>query len=716
MFQKVKALVLTLLGVSVLPVAENKVSLSDDQKQLLKEAGGDDFLEKFIEAANKDLANAQALTDAKGELAQAKTQLKALLDSNGIDLLNTSEEEAEEAAETEEANAELQGLITKLQSKVAKLEGAVRTLASKPEADLPLIPNPAGKMNIVHSKTHLFGSTRSFDAFEGRNWNKRVAGMSVGATEWTGINIERINEDFGAYWREEREEVLTILRDYRGLPAHWGVISNVDDQITYAAMLTGEVTQARKKAWLPKNQNKFIPMKGQVYPVQIDLEWEGFELQKMETSWMNRWNKEGSQPYKMSFVRYLLVSILEKAREEDKIVLINGIHVPTPDDATKPANFIFRGTGLLKLIAQNRNKTYKAWDIGLPTTTNIVDYVKQFGERLPAEIKNAPGLHLYMSPSWIRKYYERRKIEDGLMPTYQPGLSTVEGFPNIMLTQLDYLEGSDLMFLTTRDNISLLQNIKAEESLLKVDMLKRNIYIYGDYKTGIMVHAFGIQWENGVALDDRNQLFWSNNVEILQNIYVPLQKGDATPSVKYHNFLQGPSDAMSGIIINDFRDAQVGQFITVRGGEGGQPISFHPIMTAFELSDGFFSLTPGSEIVFYVRALTGDGRFVEVYRRQAVDVQDGVTVPEEPTSLDAAQGSVFLIPTGAGASEITAITNAVDGTTYTLKGVGGTGAFNARITDGSLFRLTTADFEFANGRSIDLFYNGTQYIELSRVM
>ena len=716
MFQKVKALVLTLLGVSVLPVAENKVSLSEDQKQLLKEAGGDDFLEKFIEAANKDLANAQALTDAKGELAQAKTQLKALLDSNGIDLLNTSEEEAEEAAETEEANAELQGLITKLQSKVAKLEGAVRTLASEPEADLPLIPNPAGKMKIAHSKTHLFGSTRSFDAFEGRNWNKRVAGLPVGATEWTGINIERINEDFGAYWREEREEVLTILRDYRGLPAHWGVISNVDDQITYAAMLTGEVTQARKKAWLPKNQNKFIPMKGQVYPVQIDLEWEGFELQKMETSWMNRWNKEGSQPYKMSFVRYLLVSILEKAREEDKIVLINGIHVPTPDDATKPANFIFRGTGLLKLIAQNRNKTYKAWDIGLPTTTNIVDYVKQFGERLPAEIKNAPGLHLYMSPSWIRKYYERRKIEDGLMPTYQPGLSTVEGFPNIMLTQLDYLEGSDLMFLTTRDNISLLQNIKAEESLLKVDMLKRNIYIYGDYKTGIMVHAFGIQWENGVALDDRNQLFWSNNVEILQNIYVPLQKGDATPSVKYHNFLQGPSDAMSGIIINDFRDAQVGQFITVRGGEGGQPISFHPIMTAFELSDGFFSLTPGSEIVFYVRALTGDGRFVEVYRRQAVDVQDGVTVPEEPTSLDAAQGSVFLIPTGAGASEITAITNAVDGTTYTLKGVGGAGAFNARITDGSLFRLTTADFEFANGRSIDLFYNGTQYIELSRVM
>lgn len=710
MFQKVKALVLTLLGLSALPVAENKVSLSDDQKQLLKEAGGDDFLEKFIDAANKDLANAEALNDAKGELAQARTQLKALLAESGIDLLDAQEEE-EEHEEGTEANAELQSLITKLQSKVLKLEGAVRTLASQPEADVPLIPNTSANMKIVHSKTHLFGSGKSFDAFEGRPWNKRAAGLGTGATEWTGINIDKINDDFGAYWREERDEVLSILRDYRGLPAHWGVISNVDDQITYAAMLTGEVTQARKKAWLPKNQNKFIPMKGQVYPVQIDLEWEGFELQKMETSWMNRWNKEGSQPYKMSFVRFLLVSILEKAREEDKIVLINGIHVPTADDETVAQSFMYRGKGLLKLFQEQINKTYKAFHMGVPTSANIVDYVKEMGERIPAEIRTAPGLHLYMSPSWIRKYNERRKVEDGLMPTYTPGETTVEGFPNIMLTQLDYLEGSDFMFITTRDNISILQNIKAEESLLKVDMLKRNIYIYGDYKTGILVHAFGMQWEEGTPQDYRNQLVWSNDAPILNNVYAPIPANDATPSAANHNWLQTGINT-GATAITDIDDVEVGQYVVIRGNTG--TASTIADSGAFDL-DGAITLSENVEITLYKKAAAGNGRFVEIERSTLnTENEEFVVLAPGATTADAADGHLFLTSANAGATAFTNIANAIPGEVYTIRGGSSTNA--TTIAASGNFSRISASISLAAGNELVVQFNGSKFVELSRVV
>jgi hypothetical protein len=709
MFQKVKMLVLTLLGLAALPVAENKISLSDDQKQLLKEAGGDDFLEKFIEAANRDLADAKALEGAQSELSEAKKQLKALLDSNGIDLLNDAG--AAEDAQEEGASPELQALITRLESKITHLEGAVRTLASESEADVPLIPNNSANMKIVHSRTHLFASDKSFDAFEGRNWNKRAAGLNVGATEWTGVNIERINEDFGAYWREERDEVLNILRDYRGLPAHWGVISNVGDQITYAAMLTGEVTQARKKAWLPKNQHKFIPMKGQVYPVQIDLEWEGFELQKMETSWMNRWNKEGSQPYKMSFVRFLLVSILEKAREEDKIVLVNGVHVPTADDETVAQSFMYRGKGLLKLMEENINKTYKAFNMGVPTSTNIVDYVKEFGERLPAEIKNAPGLHLYMSPSWIRKYYERRKVEDGLMPTYQPGVSTVEGYPNIMLTQLDYMEGTDFMFLTTRDNISILQNIKAEESLLKVDMLKRNIYIYGDYKTGILVHAFGIQWEEGTPQDFRNQLVWSNDVAILKNVYAPIPANDATPSALYHNTLQtGVNTGATAITTID--DLAVGQYVTIRGNSGANPSTIADSGN-FDL-DSAITLSENVEITLYKKAASGANHLVEISRKTLnVANEEFVVLAPGATTADAALGHLFLTSANAGATAITNITNAVVGEVYTIRGGSSTNA--TTIAASGNFSRISAGITLSLGNEIVVQFNGSKFVELSRV-
>lgn len=708
MFQKVKMLVLTLLGLTALPVAENKVSLSDDQKQLLKEAGGDDFLEKFISAANKDLANAEALNDAKGELAQAKTQLKALLDSNGIDLLDAQEDDEQEEDSTE-ANAELQGLITRLQSKVVKLEDAVRTLASESEADVPLIPNRNANMKVVHSKTHLFASGKSIDAFEGRPWNKRAAGLTVGATEWTGVNIDRINQDFGEYWRTERPEIMKILRDYRGLPAHWSVISNVDDEITYAAMLTGEVTQARKKGWLPKNKNKFLPMKGKVYPTQIDLEWEGSELQKIETSWMNKFNQEGSQFAKMSFVRMLLVSILEKAREEDKIALISGINVPTADDETVAQSFMYRVVGLLKLFEQNINKTYKAFNMGLPTSANIVDYVKDMCQRIPAEVRNAPGLHYYASPSWIRKYNERRKLEDGLMPTYKPGETTVEGYPNIMLTQLDYLDGSDFMFITTRDNISILQNIKAEESLLKIDMLKRMIYIFGDYKTGILVHAFGMQWEEGTPQDYRNQLVWSNDVAILQNVYAPIPANDATPSAKYHTSLQTGINT-GATAITTFDDVEVGQTLHVLGNSGAFPST---IANAGEFDlDAAITLSENVEIVLYKR---GAGDFVEISRSTVNEANEEFTVlAPNATTADAANGTLFLTSANTGATALTNIANALAGEVYTLRGGSDTNA--TTIAASGNFSRISAAITLADGNELVVKYNGSKFVELSRVV
>ena len=260
---------------------------------------------------------------------------------------------------------------------------------------------------------------------------------------------------------------MEILMDYRGLPAHWPVINNVDDKIAYMSVITGEITQARKKGWLPKNKNKFAAIEGQIFPVQIDMEWTGADLQKIETSMMNVFNREGSQPYKMSFVNAMIVKIMEQARAEDKNVLINGIHVPTADNETVPQSFMYRGNGLLKLLSSYRDVLYKSFNMGLPTTTNIVEYTKQFGERLPVEINTAP-LDLYMSRSWVRKLLARKKLEDGMNTDYDGANLTVDGFPNINIEAIDYLDGTDFMFLTNRDNIAILQNIKSEESFLNM--------------------------------------------------------------------------------------------------------------------------------------------------------------------------------------------------------------------------------------------------------
>src|SRR5690606_2671121 len=126
-----------------------------------------------------------------------------------------------------------------------------------------------------------------------------------------------------------------------------------------------------------------------IYPVQIDLEYVGFFLQQIEASWLNMMNKEGSQPYKESFVRFLVSEIDKKARVEDRISSINGVYVETPEDATTPGRFINRQNGLLYQLwkARDVDQKYKEFSVGTPTTSNIVDYVDDMINNLPLEVR-----------------------------------------------------------------------------------------------------------------------------------------------------------------------------------------------------------------------------------------------------------------------------------------------------------------------------------------
>ena len=57
-------------------------------------------------------------------------------------------------------------------------------------------------------------------------------------------------------------------------------------------------------------------------------------LQEQLTSWISNYNKEGSQAYKLSFVRFLITELLKKARQEDRRVAINGVYVKTPENSS----------------------------------------------------------------------------------------------------------------------------------------------------------------------------------------------------------------------------------------------------------------------------------------------------------------------------------------------------------------------------------------------
>lgn len=726
-YQAISENVLKVLGISKLPVDESgALNFSQEQIDALnKEASNENFTAGFERLFEFNRDRDTQLEAAQSQLATAGSELDQILAENGISLSSENGEGAEgEEGEGANSSADLQGKISALKAAIDKSNATIARLKDDPEEDVSLQihqPNNLAQMQVVHSNTHLFANEkREYNAVAGRPWNANALKLANGAkvkditlTDWHDpINIDRINRDLDDFWRTDRNEVLTLIRDARKLPPTIGVISNIDDEIAQATILTGELTQARKKKWLPKNKQKFVPQKGKIYPIQIDAEWDGYELQRIETSWMNRFNASGSQPYKMSFVAMLVRELMVKAAEEDAMALVKGVYSPTPEDSDVPASFINRQNGFLKLALAARNVLYKPFDMGAPTDQNIYDYVQDFPKRIPEEFRNTVQFEMYMSPTLRVKYHKKRRDLFGVEPTYDPNQTTLDHYPNIRLVEFPHLDGTDFIFVTIPNNMYVLENIPTEKSMLTFERSKRIIYGMADYKLGFYVELFGAQWEEGTPIPDfKNQVFWSNNVPLLEDMTVPVEPNDTTPSVKYHTSLHIGVNTQA-TAITTIKDAKVGQRIILKG-NGSTNASTIANSGDFDL-EGSITLDEGQVIVLVAYQDGANIKFRELFRYKIAEDDDKfVQLAPNATTADAVDGRFFLTGINTGATAITNIANAVEGEEYVIKGGGGTSNATTIAKSGNFSRIK-ANITLVNGNFIRVFFNGDKFVEIER--
>jgi hypothetical protein len=429
----------------------------------------------------------------------------------------------------------------------------------------------------------------------------------------------------------------------------------------------------------------------------------------METSWLNHLEsikKEGSKPYKMSFVAYLAGEILKKAAEEDQIAHIRGIYIPTADDATEAGLSIHKQNGLLIGIkAAQARRVYMPYDMGVPTEENILDYVEELVNRIPEYWRDMPGMVLYMANYWRDAYLKRRETVKGLMPTFKEGKLTVDLHENIRLEGLAFLNDSKFMFATTEDNISMLENIPSEKKILNMEMDKRDINIFGDYKTGIHVWAYGYEYADGVEMSDDKQIFFSNNVEILPDSYVDVAANTTVPSVKYHTSLKTGVNTQA-TAITDIADSAVGDYIYIKGNSGANPSTIADA-GKFDLESAV-TLDENTLILLYKR---GAADFVEV-ERWDLALSNVIFLAPDATTMDAALGKHFVTAVNTGATAITDILNAVDGDIYVIEGGSDTEA--STIAASGKFSRISAAMTLGADEWIKVRYNGSKFVELDR--
>ena len=252
--------------------------MSDDQKQELQDALGEKVkLTDVVDAMNKELAE-----HAKGDdvvedqqLVDLKKEAMDLLKEHGL-----SQEAAEDAVENanDAQDGDMKEILAGLLNHSKKTDKMLEAILKDPEGDSPLATGKFKNKTEMHSSTHFLGSGKAWDAFEDRPWNQAAAGLLPGfnMSSLSKVEVQKLNDDADLYVREVNSELNSLERDNFGLPSFWNIRTNVDDKVADGNIVSGEISQARKKAWLPKNNQLIQPEESKIYPVQIDAEFQGY--------------------------------------------------------------------------------------------------------------------------------------------------------------------------------------------------------------------------------------------------------------------------------------------------------------------------------------------------------------------------------------------------------------------------------------------------------
>lgn len=703
------------------PNSKESLEFSEEEKSKLDaQAGIPGFAEKFVQQFNDHKASEdneaaqeminQFMTETAGAGAEGSEA------GDGAETVSGAEGSAKPAKkEKQNLTAMVKGLISTVSKQgtdiaTLKQENEILAGEAEPDASIKKIKgNTPMKNNNAHSKTHLFASDASWNQFDGRPWNQAAKAGEVKSSSWNDVNIAKINSDLGAYARQNSGAILDLLMDGLSIPSHWEVISGVTDEHIFVSVATGDVTQAYKSQWLPNNNQTFEAIKNKVFDIQIDATWTVDQLKQIERSYLQQFFNKTSSPFKEDFVAFLAEKLIAKARKEDKIAVFKGVHYQTPSTATAPGRFINKMDGMLKVMDRYRGKAYKAHELGTPTDANVLDYINGWVRSLPYDFRVTPDLKLGLSDYWHKAYHRSRELSKGTNTDYKRDESFVEDYSNIQFVPHAQLEGQDFMYITTDDNLGVMFNVKGEESMLQMEKRKRNIDAYADYKFGFFVKALGATDADGNALGFDDQIFFSNDVEVLQDVYVPSDANDATPSVKAHNALIVGAQNTAATNITKIDDVADGQYVYLYG-DSDVNVSTVKNGANIILDAGDFALTKGNLIK--LRGLAG-GKVIEISRKVAGAVPnvEAFILADGATTADAANGTIFKTVANAAPTAFTDIENAIAGEKYTIKGGSNTNA--TTIANGGKFLLTAAmtltDLSF-----IVLEYNGQKFIEYSR--
>ena len=687
-----------LLGLTELSTKDGKPDLTQEQQNSLQNQIGAEDMATLIEQVTGELAGVQ---DARTQLAEARTTLETVT--------TTSQEQAS-------LISALEGRLQAAQAEATTLRDQVATLSDQPDTNAPVASNFAqfqGAAGSVLRKVQavgnqLMGYEGDFWAMD-RPWNARaVGGAKASATDFTNqVVIDRLNGDMEDFIRENPSTIDDIFNQYFNLPEQWkaNTIFGVADRMTTATILTEEVTQPRKDVWMPKGAAHILPEEMRIRPVQMDLQWNYSKLVVIEYNWMNSFNREGTQAYKMHFIQYLVSFYLKQARSEDANVLVQGVFVPTPEGYEHPVSYLYRNDGVVKILFDARDKKYRPFNIGLPTEANICDYIdNDLIGSIDPEVRNQP-LELALSPFWIRAYKKRDELNRGQNNNYEGYPKTPRDYPNIEFVPVTQFEGTDIMFITVPGNVTPLEYKPEEKSLLTFEKFLRNVYAFADYRLGIGLKHIGVATQPNDPQRFLKQVVWSNNTPLFKkDFYVNIYDNKTGIVEVFHNRVKLAEEFTTDITKIT---GNVGQFLYIKG-----DISLASSVKVKKNTDlkltADFDLKSGGLLTLVKNS---DGTYTEVTRTTAPEIESNA-IEFKTATIDYKDSTEFVFA-GAAAS-LTDIVGGVEGNTIRIHGGADTAHALTIATVAGKIKANSSYVLDTNAKYMDLIFVEGLWVEYGR--
>lgn len=260
-----------------------------------------------------------------------------------------------------------------------------------------------------------------------------------------------------------------------------------------------EVLQPYQEAWTPKGQVTAKPNPIQLFWAKADLEEVPDRLVK---SWLGFLRESNIvDPTQYSFIRWWIENHIVPRIHQDRYLAwgyLGSYAAPTSGTAGAASTI---GNGLRKIIRDHvTDSNITPWVGGtFPTTASgMVDYVENFWKAVPEQYRMQP-FDIAMRQANYDLYVEGRRVKYNTNYPAEKVQASIWNYSNVNVVPFGNMGTSNLIYASQKSNRLLLQKGTVKKNLLKVESLKRQVFLFTDMHEG-----FGFDDPREVFINDQD--------------------------------------------------------------------------------------------------------------------------------------------------------------------------------------------------------------------